>query len=60
MRVDLKTESAFEWADTPFLDTNFPRIRNLYPKALDNNHPGEQVHMEIAKSIYEEVKEKIQ
>lgn len=60
MRVDLKTESAFEWADTPFLDTNFPRIRNLYPRALDNRHPGEQAHMEIAKRIYEEVKEKIQ
>lgn len=49
------TDNYFEWSDVPFLKTSISRIRALHPKALDNQHPGEQAHIEVAKSIYKEI-----
>jgi hypothetical protein len=42
----------FKWFDTEMLDISIDEIRKLYPKALDNKHPGEQAHIAYAKELY--------
>jgi len=56
----LITEQDFlrlEKIDANVLQSNIQSIRNKNKKALDNSHPGEDAHLEFAKSIYNEIKE---
>ena len=44
------------WNTLNFLKPNFNIIRQQFPKALDNHHPGEEAHEEFANQIYKEIK----
>tara|TARA_B100000035_G_scaffold312040_1_gene322698 strand:+ start:3303 stop:3983 length:681 start_codon:yes stop_codon:yes gene_type:complete len=44
--------------DVPFLKTDMDTMRNNYPKALDNHHPGPLAMENFAESIYQEMHNK--
>lgn len=46
-----------EQIDAKLLQSSIQSIRQKHKKALDNLHPGEDAHLEFAKSIYNEIKE---
>ena len=45
-----------EWNTVQLLNAKFQIIRNQFPLAADNSHPGEQAHEEFANQIYKEIK----
>lgn len=45
-----------QWAETiKILETDITKNRDLFPKALDNRHPGIECHVHVAESIYKEI-----
>jgi hypothetical protein len=45
-----------KWASSlPFLNASIDHVKLLYPKALDNSHPGEECHAKMASLIYSEI-----
>jgi hypothetical protein len=46
------------WAKhVKFLSSNLFEIRQIYPKALDNRHPGPEAHQVFAKEVFNEIEQ---
>lgn len=48
-----------EFNETEFLTTSINKIRENYPKALDNHHPGPEAMEAFASEVYSEIKTKL-
>ena len=46
-----------KWCSVDFMNTSLYNIRDLYPTALDNMHPGQEAHDHFANDLHLEIKE---
>lgn len=44
-----------DWFSTTMLKSSMSEIRNMYPRALDNMHPGLEAHNVFAHNVYREI-----
>jgi hypothetical protein len=56
----LSTKKDFKnYENENMLTSSIENIRKIFPKALDNSHPGEEAHLQFAQEIYHEIKDRL-
>ncbi len=50
------SEQVPKWNEVRFIDFDYHNLKNKYPLAQDNLHPGEEAHKKIAESLFQHIK----
>ena len=50
------SEQVPKWNEVRFIDFDYHNLKNKYPLAQDNLHPGEEAHGKIAESLFQHIK----